>query len=738
MSRLVRIVMAVVLLTTMLYFVGCKKDELPEGGELPQTIEINPEYVPINWDNAQLIMSSSNDSLGIYQIHFDGQVPDIHPGSIVSIVCDTMVYHRFVTEASVSGNTVVIFSVEAYLTDIFSNADFTLATSPASKSTFKGATFYPVRSWTVDKYGQKKMVKINGKDENETHITYNLWRTESELNGLPLYSTEHFNAYMQELSFVLNFDLNMYMNFGGRTVREVLSNGLERYRSETMNINAYLDGSFNTRQVLRCDVTGNAEFDLGYEIIRHNLFQPVYAEFMVGPVPVVLKLNCDLYRQVQVTASGQISAYTGFEDEVIGRLGFEWRQGSEMSKVTTFSNDFSVVPPTLEGKGQLQAKAWLFPRVRVLLYGILGPSFDIKPYVSTTVTGGFREDLLGQTNDYCAWNFNCSAGLDACCGLSLQFIGYEKDNWSTDDWNIVDWVLFHSPHRITYASGRPNPNQSSQVRFYVFDKNYLLNTEVLTDLWQIVKFEANGMLSSEYGIAHNGIVQVSWSPSSDNDFLTAKLFDSNGNVISQDTVHVAGWTPPSYSWINLGLPSGTLWASCNVGATSPEEFGYYFSWGETQPKNYYDMHNYRYCSNDFLSKYCNNSSYGYNGYVDNLTILQSMDDAAKANWGNEARTPTKTEWMELIQYTNHSFVMENGVGGYRYTGNNGASIFIPANGWKIEGEVNEVGECGSYWSSSLDTGNPLNAWSYDFDSEAISWGRFHGFGVRPVRSPSKK
>ena len=109
-----------------------------------------------------------------------------------------------------------------------------------------------------------------------------------------------------------------------------------------------------------------------------------------------------------------------------------------------------------------------------------------------------------------------------------------------------------------------------------------------------------------------------------------------------------------HEWVDLGLPSGTLWAACNVGATTPEGFGDYFAWGETTQKTTYDWNTYKYCMGNYntLTKYCSDSSYGYNGFTDTLTMLQVMDDAATVNWGNDWRTPTYDEWIELFENTN--------------------------------------------------------------------------------------
>jgi hypothetical protein len=273
----------------------------------------------------------------------------------------------------------------------------------------------------------------------------------------------------------------------------------------------------------------------------------------------------------------------------------------------------------------------------------------------------------------------------------------------------------------------------------VFDQNYLFNTEVLTPLPQFVKFEANGQLSSEYGIAQSGQVTVNWTPTS-NDILYAKLYDINGIVMSWDTVHAPETPEPQGDWVDLGLPSGLLWATRNVGASSPEDYGDYFAWGETQLKSYYDWSTYQYtCNDDYdgLTKYCNYSYYGCNGFTDNLTILQPGDDAATANWGSGARMPTRQEWEELRDYCSSVWTTQNGVNGRRFTGPNGNTLFLPAAGFRWNGGLNYAGNCGYYWSSSLNTDDPDSAWYFFFPLGYTgvygSGHRYNGQSVRAVR-----
>ena len=196
-----------------------------------------------------------------------------------------------------------------------------------------------------------------------------------------------------------------------------------------------------------------------------------------------------------------------------------------------------------------------------------------------------------------------------------------------------------------------------------------------------------------------------------------------------------------HDYVDLGLPSGTLWATCNIGANTPEEYGDYFAWGETAPKDVYNWSTYQYCmgSYNILTKYCTNSDYGYNGFTDNMTILLPEDDAATANWGNGWRMPTKEEWWELFDNTTNTWTTQNGVTGHLFTASNGNSLFLPAAGYRWDDDVfMYVGSDGYYWSSSLDTDIPGSAWNFYFSSDDYSvyyiYYRNDGHSVRAVRS----
>lgn len=180
-----------------------------------------------------------------------------------------------------------------------------------------------------------------------------------------------------------------------------------------------------------------------------------------------------------------------------------------------------------------------------------------------------------------------------------------------------------------------------------------------------------------------------------------------------------------HEWVDLGLPSGTLWATCNVGASKPEEYGDYFAWGETKPKTKYDSSTY------FDSDYLKYNDGG-------LTELAPEDDAATANWGSPWHMPTIAQQDELRENCTREWTQLNGVNGTLVTGPNGNTIFLPAAGCRDVTSLLGAGSSGDYWSRSLRSSDSSCAcYLYSYSSYWRLGGEYgyrcSGRSVRPVR-----
>lgn len=189
-----------------------------------------------------------------------------------------------------------------------------------------------------------------------------------------------------------------------------------------------------------------------------------------------------------------------------------------------------------------------------------------------------------------------------------------------------------------------------------------------------------------------------------------------------------------YDYVDLGL--SVKWATCNLGASEPEEYGDYYAWGEIKPRRgnswdydwnmtpYYKSGN---CVEDVKwHKYTDK---------DDKVVLDPSDDAATVALGSPWRMPTIDETRELLDKCTWKSTTLNGKNGCKVIGPNGNSIFLPAAGYRAGSNFYDAGTDGSYWSSSLDTGYPGYAYNSDFYSEDHGWGvnsRVIGHSVRPV------
>ena len=181
--------------------------------------------------------------------------------------------------------------------------------------------------------------------------------------------------------------------------------------------------------------------------------------------------------------------------------------------------------------------------------------------------------------------------------------------------------------------------------------------------------------------------------------------------------------------IDLGLPSGTKWACCNVGASKPEDYGSYYAWGETKTKEVYNWDTNQYGYNNDDGDYSHLVNIGSD-------IAGTEYDAATANWKAPWRMPTIDQCRELLDNCTSEWTTQNDVNGRKFTGPNGGTIFLPAAGYRWYSGLGLAGSYGVYWSSTLGESGPYSAWYLYFYSGGVGtdhYSRGLGLTVRPVR-----
>ncbi|MBQ2574458.1 MAG: InlB B-repeat-containing protein [Bacteroidales bacterium] len=319
-----------------------------------------------------------------------------------------------------------------------------------------------------------------------------------------------------------------------------------------------------------------------------------------------------------------------------------------------------------------------------------------------------------------------------------------RNAFTYDGYTFSDWNTVQSGSGASYTDGQ-TITVTADLTLYAQWKS---NTAIVT-------FNANGgsgeMAPQTFTIGTPQVLSansftwenhefIGWNISANGTEMSC--FDVQEITIYEDVTLYAQWMTITgqhggHCYVDLGLPSGTKWATCNVGANSPIAYGVYFAWGETSPKSNYTWGTYHWCngSESTLTKYCDKSSYGNNGFTDNLTTLEAADDAATVNWGEGWRMPTKAEMNELLNSCTHTYIKRNGMNGRLFTGPNGNSIFIPSAG-TYNGSTNYgANSYGEYWLSNIvdmspSFANDLYFERGNYDIQGLS--RSEGKPVRPV------
>ena len=374
-----------------------------------------------------------------------------------------------------------------------------------------------------------------------------------------------------------------------------------------------------------------------------------------------------------------------------------------------------------------------------------GGATDVT-YSSVTLWGQINTDTLVSFNNV-QWDWGIEYGhkeeilshraTKTICTSDLQGV-------NTDEYSVACTGL--SGDTIIYYNAYLLQNKVKYI-FGKMDSVYLLSRITVNS-----NNDNYGTVSGSGDYAFGTEVALTATPQS-NDFYFEQWSDGNTEnprtltVKEKNATYTAIFVKIAengHEFIDLGLPSGLKWATCNVGATSPEEYGNYYAWGEVEPKDVYDWTTYKWATIEYsepynsyfldtLTKYNTDSK---KGNVDNKTILEPEDDAAHANWGGQWRLPTDVEWTELIDKCKWKWTTRNGVNGYDVmskTNNN--FIFLPAAGNHSHKGLSNVGSFGCYWANLIPTDSPSNSWDLEFyssDKYTVVNARFIGQSVRPV------
>ena len=307
-------------------------------------------------------------------------------------------------------------------------------------------------------------------------------------------------------------------------------------------------------------------------------------------------------------------------------------------------------------------------------------------------------------------NFNSDAGKKHTSPGNYLAIFYEKTTA-----NRV---------KVEIVSLKAKTDDTRQFVTTVLKYSGGISLTTAADFW-ISGGKITGIVSNEWEIA-----KLRSSASQNQPAVTPPV--QNNTNVTPSIVQQPSVSENEHEWVDLGLPSGTLWATCNVGANNPWEYGDYFAWGETTTKSTYSWSNYKHGNGiDYNVK----KKYNKN---DHKTTLEKKDDVANQKWGEYWCMPTQVQFKELKDKCTWTWTSRNGKNGYEITGPNNNTIFLPAAGCHIGNDLYDVGSSGNYWSTSIYAGIPNTARDLNFNSDNVyadsNNDRRFGYSVRPVRS----
>ena len=713
---------------------SCSKDSdgiFDGNNDTPQKPESPIFNSFVEFDLDKTTVTRCDTAQGKYTLSFSGSVPTIQAGNVVVVSTDTMASVVLVTDARTSGNTVNIDGVIGDLSYIFTDTEFTLSTDNNQARSSEGNVYYP-------KY-------LGSRASTDKTI----W-SESNNYTSEFVNTDNVRVWTEsDISSVINATIK----FSFKDKVETKIQGISFVKAKKFDVDVSLRGNLTMSQDFKVNVKAKGEVELSpkdkdkYALLKHNIFPPKELAFQVGPVPVFILFNSDLYADVSLTYDAKIDFSAGITAKIDGSIGakYDGTTGDGLTPYNTFGLSYETRTPTLTGEASIEGKLHVFPRIRALIYNAAGPSFDIKPYLKTSLSGAFNISVDNRTDNYISSSLKNYIGLDCAVGLSASnnIFGYETWNKSTDDIQVAESIIYDSPVDIIFKEAKPN-GSSVNVSFEIYDRG-LFDTKIVSPLSPVAKFETyelNGTKISgdhvpTYAEAKNGIVTVEWTPKKTPSKIIAKIFDKDGNVIASDEYEYEGLKicPDNHHphAIDLGLPSGTKWCCMNVGASSPEQYGGYYAWGETSEKSVY---------NEVTYSYFNGQDPNGDGWIEgNFSVVNIGSDIAGTSYdvahvrmGGSWRMPSFAQQQELINNCTRTFTQQNGVYGILVTGNNGGQLFLPAAGYRLGSDLNRAGSYGEYWLSEP-SGFVNNAYVLSFDSGHCSCGyggRHYGHSVRAV------
>ena len=413
-------------------------------------IVVSKDYQFVDEDGYDIISADIDNGQSVLRFH--GDVPAIEEGKVMTIIGDDIAEIIRVQSIEVLGKDVTLLTEPASLGEVFANGSFTLSTEDGNNTNRASAVghniFYPTEIIMYDENNQRHNFKRSA--TNRVSFEKNIYKFKMDYTGYEFYKNDYVRLYWEK--YVAEFNLDLVLSFNFNSLRE----GKDKWRKGKLEMQkGVIRGTLTNDCMLRFDANAQKEEELEEIMLKRNIHKPIIAKFVVAGVPVVVIMNTHLYGHGYYNAEGSFSAYTGFATSTTAEIGYSWSQASGIKPYSTFNPSLTFHHPTIEGKAHLDYKAGVYPSITFSLYGLVGPTFNIKPYLRNTLDIGLYDDLISNDiGDYYGATFNQLVGYDASVGMSfLSPLGRDPFVLSPS-WNVIEKVLYESPYKIKTDSQR--------------------------------------------------------------------------------------------------------------------------------------------------------------------------------------------------------------------------------------------------------------------------------------------
>lgn len=542
-----------------LLFVGCSDEDDPLEPDLPDNpnppIENLSSYVPIDW--AEAALNSYDPATGDLDITFAGAgAPTFEDGlSLIVVETDTAAYLRRVMESSVNGGSVRLKTIEATMTELFANTEFTLSLTPEMDT--KGGVssdgkIYPSKIIDVYEDGSSVLVYDQSAlmltraetDSVVSGITYPIF--DINMSGLPINLGTSFQnigltASWESMRFLMDRRLDIYLKFGDAVYEKEIEPDLKTAVSE---IEAFsMRGSMGMDLDIKPKLSASVSIPLAQTPggDKSSLLRIKRMMMFITPatIPIWIETIIDLRYSASISFSGSASVSAGAKMQ--GSAGIDisysketgWRFGGEIP--------YEANPYPLEvdynKNVSTNVTLSLYPHIEYLFYSVLGLYHDIKPYVQNSYAAkplNFVDATIPMY--YLGWQDQLSFGVELQNGISYRFFNASGQlsippiKASAKLMEMPTGMFLVSP-----ADGSEVPlNSPTEVKFHV-NGNAFLSTAFAAPHVS-VHFEPSGtsMVSTNVAVTdEDGNVSVEWTPTSTKDSLVAKIYDGNVELIAQ-------------------------------------------------------------------------------------------------------------------------------------------------------------------------------------------------------------